>query len=83
MPDDLPPDELTLEKAQELLANPAGGRTTGPDPETGTMIVAKNGRFGPYVTEVLLEDVRARPRTSSLFKSMSLDTVTFEDALGC
>ena len=45
--------------------------------------MAKNGRFGPYVTEVLPEDApkSAKPRTGSLFKSMSLDTVTLEDAV--
>jgi DNA topoisomerase-1 len=45
--------------------------------------VAKNGRYGPYVTEVLPEDApkSAKPRTSSLFKTMTLDTITLEDAL--
>ncbi len=84
VPEDLPPDELTLEKAKELLANPAGAeRELGTDPETGLMVVAKNGRFGPYVTEVLPEDApkKAKPRTGSLFKSMDLDTVTLEQAL--
>ena len=84
VPDDLPPDELTLEKAQELLANPAGEETElGEDPATGNRVVAKNGRYGPYVTEVLPEDAPARqkPRTGSLFKSMSLETVTLADAL--
>jgi DNA topoisomerase-1 len=84
VPDDLPPDELTPEKAKELLANPAGEETTlGEDPETGLRIVAKNGRYGPYVTEVLPEDApkTRRPRTGSLFKSMNLDTVTLDDAL--
>ena len=48
VPEDLPPDELTLEMAKELLANPAGvEHQLGTDPETGRMIVAKNGRFGP------------------------------------
>ncbi len=71
VPDDLPPDELTEEKARELLANPAGEETQlGTDPESGLVIVAKNGRFGPYVTEVLPEDApkkagRARRRCSS------------------
>jgi DNA topoisomerase-1 len=82
--EDLPPDELTVEVAKELLANPAGAeQELGLDPDSGLMIVAKNGRFGPYVTEVLPEDApkSRKPRTSSLFKSMSLDTVTLEDAL--
>jgi DNA topoisomerase-1 len=84
VPDDLPPDELTLDKAKELLENPAGAeKELGLDPETGTMIVAKNGRFGPYVTEVLPEDApkSRKPRTSSLFKAMSLETITLDDAL--
>ncbi|MFC6286912.1 type I DNA topoisomerase [Nocardioides sp. GCM10027113] len=84
VPDDLPPDELTLEKAKELFANPAGEETElGTHPETGLQVVAKNGRFGPYVTELLPEDApkSAKPRTGSLFKSMSLETVTLEDAV--
>ena len=84
VPDDLPPDELTLEKAKELLANPAGEEIDlGSHPETGLRVVAKNGRYGPYVTEQLPEDApkSAKPRTGSLFKSMSLDTVSLEDAV--
>jgi DNA topoisomerase-1 len=84
VPDDLPPEELTAEKARELLATPAGTEhELGVDPETGRVIVAKNGRFGPYVTEVLAEDApkESKPRTSSLFRTMSLDTVTLDDAL--
>ena len=84
VPDDLPPDELTLDKAKELLANPAGEETKlGLHPETGLEVVAKNGRFGPYVTELLPEDApkKAKPRTGSLFKDMSLETVTLEQAV--
>lgn len=84
VPDDLPPDELTVEKAKELLANPAGEEIElGVHPESGLQVVAKNGRFGPYVTELLPEDApkSAKPRTGSLFKSMSLDTVSLEDAV--
>ena len=84
VPEDLPPDELTVEKAKELLENPAGmERELGTDPSTGLMIVAKNGRYGPYVTEVLPEDApkSQKARTSSLFKTMSVDTVTLDEAL--
>ncbi|MGN6780716.1 MAG: topoisomerase C-terminal repeat-containing protein, partial [Marmoricola sp.] len=84
VPDDLPPDELTPEKARELLATPAGAEVElGTDPESGHLVVAKNGRYGPYVTEVLPEDApkKAKPRTGSLFKSMTLETVTLEQAL--
>ncbi|WP_322920868.1 type I DNA topoisomerase [Nocardioides renjunii] len=84
VPDDLPPDELTVAKAKELLANPAGEeQVIGNHPDTGLQIVAKNGRFGPYVTEVLPDDApkSAKPRTGSLFTSMTLDTVSLEDAV--
>ena len=84
IPDDLPPDELSLETARELLANPAGSeRELGTDPATGRLIVAKNGRYGPYVTEVLDEDTShgAKSRTASLLATMTLDSVTLDDAL--
>ena len=53
--DTLTPDELTLEVAEQLFATPQEGRTLGVDPETGHEIVAKDGRYGPYVTEILPE----------------------------
>lgn len=84
VPDDLPPDELTLEKAAELFANPAGEEIAlGAHPETGLQVVAKSGRYGPYVTELLPEDAKKadKPRTGSLFKTMSLDTVSMDDAV--
>ncbi|MGW1892097.1 type I DNA topoisomerase [Streptomyces sp. NPDC002004] len=88
IPDDLPPDELTIELAEELLAKPSGERVLGTDPEAPHHpIVAKDGRYGPYVTEVLPDGTpktgknAVKPRTASLFKSMSLDTVTLDDAL--
>jgi DNA topoisomerase-1 len=84
VPEDLPPDELTLDKARELFANPAGEEIQlGKHPETGLEVVAKNGRYGPYVTEVLPDDApkSAKPRTGSLFASMSLDTITMDDAV--
>ena len=82
--DDLPPDELTVDLARELLAKPAGEeRELGLDQETSRTIVARNGRFGPYVTEILEEDTPkgVKPRTGSLLASMSIDTVTLEQAL--
>jgi DNA topoisomerase-1 len=84
VPEDLPPDELTLAKARELFANPAGEEIDlGTHPETGLRVVAKNGRFGPYVTEALPEDApkSAKPRTGSLFKSMTLESITLDDAV--
>jgi len=94
IPEGMAPDELNLEKAQELLAQPSGERALGFDPTTGLEIVAKSGRFGAYVTEVLpeipVEEGKKRkkkskdtpkPKTASLFSSMSLDTIMLEDAL--
>jgi DNA topoisomerase I len=83
VPEDMAPDELTPERAEELFSQPNEDVVLGTDPATGHQIVAKSGRFGPYVTEQLGEDApaSAKPRTASLLKSMSLDTVTLEDAL--
>ncbi|MEE2855447.1 MAG: type I DNA topoisomerase [Actinomycetota bacterium] len=53
--DSLTPDELTLEVAEQLFATPQEGRVLGVDPNTGHEIVAKDGRYGPYVSEVLPE----------------------------
>ncbi|MCT2361585.1 type I DNA topoisomerase [Kocuria marina] len=56
VPLDLAPDELTAEKARELMEiGKADGRELGVNPDTGRMIVAKDGRYGPYVTEVIPE----------------------------
>jgi len=85
--EDLAPDELTVELAEELLAKPSGDFELGADPESGNQIIARDGRYGPYVTEVLPEGTpktgknAVKPRTASLFKSMTLDTVTLADAL--
>ncbi|NGO76500.1 type I DNA topoisomerase [Streptomyces sp. YC504] len=87
VPDDLAPDELTVELAEELLAKPSGDFALGTDPVTGREIIARDGRYGPYVTEILPEGTpktgknAVKPRTASLFKTMSLDTVTLDDAL--
>ncbi|MER6460524.1 type I DNA topoisomerase [Streptomyces sp. NPDC001288] len=87
VPEDLAPDELSVELAEELLAKPSGDFELGADPETGHQIIARAGRYGPYVTEVLPEGTpktgknAVKPRTASLFKTMSLDTVTLADAL--
>ncbi|MCC5581026.1 type I DNA topoisomerase [Microtetraspora sp. AC03309] len=94
VPEDMTPDELTAEKAEELFTRPSGDRELGKDPVTGNVIVAKSGRFGPYVTEILPEEPAPaegkkrtkkaevpKARASSLFKTMSLDTITLDDAL--
>ncbi|MET0713918.1 MAG: type I DNA topoisomerase [Mycetocola sp.] len=110
IPEDLAPDELTLAKAQELIDAPVlTDRVIGVNPENGKEIVAKDGRFGPYVTELEPEPESeepivdtatgevtdapkkkapakkkaavVKPRTASLFKSMSLDAIDLDTAL--
>jgi DNA topoisomerase-1 len=81
LPPDLAPDELTPERAEELLAQGSQEHELGADPESGRTIVVRTGRYGPYVTEVLDEDAKEKPRTASLLTSMSPETVTLEDAL--
>lgn len=86
IPDGLAPDELTAAKARELAAaEPAEDRVVGLHPQTGKRIVAKNGRFGPFVTELPDEGEELpkgqKPRTASLFKSMDPATVDLETAV--
>ncbi|MFV0432376.1 MAG: type I DNA topoisomerase [Leucobacter sp.] len=86
IPDGLAPDELTPVKAHELAdAEPAEDRVVGLHPQTGKRIVAKNGRFGPYVTELPDEGEQLpkgqKPRTASLFKSMDPATIDLDAAV--
>ncbi|MBD8219591.1 type I DNA topoisomerase [Microbacterium sp. CFBP 13617] len=105
IPEELAPDELTPEKAQELIDAPvAGDRVLGENAENGKLVVVKDGRFGPYVQEVDAEEpdevdqatgevveqpkkrgvkkeVAPKPRTASLFRSMSVDTIDLDTAL--
>ncbi len=106
VPEDLAPDELTAEKARELIDAPvAGDRVLGENPDTGKLVVVKDGRYGPYVQEVepgdseevddatgeildeapkkktAKKDAAPRPRTASLLKSMSVDTIDLDTAL--
>ncbi|WP_270627723.1 type I DNA topoisomerase [Microbacterium algeriense] len=108
VPEDLAPDELTAEKAQELIDAPvAGDRVLGENPENGKIIVVKDGRFGPYVQENdpvpddaavdeatgevveasskrkrgAKKETAPKPRTASLFRSMSVDTIELDTAL--
>jgi DNA topoisomerase-1 len=79
LPPDVAPDELTPERAEELLAQGKQEHVLGTEPESGREIVVRTGRYGPYVTELIEGD--DKPRTASLLSSMSPETVTLEDAL--
>ena len=81
IPDDLAPDELTIERAEELLAAPSNDRVLGDDPETGLTVQVRAGRFGPYVQLGEAVDGGPKPRTASLFATMSPATLTLDEAL--
>ena len=79
LPEDVVPDELTPARAEELLAAPSDARELGVHPETGRPVLLRSGRYGPYVTEEPPEGSDERPRTASLFSSMSPETLTLDD----
>ena len=79
LPPDIAPDELTPARAEEILAQGSQERELGVDPESGRTITVRAGRYGPYVAEVMEGD--EKPRTASLFKTMSPETVTLDEAL--
>ncbi len=82
VPENLPPADLTVAVALELLAMPKGGKPIGEDPETGLTVFVMSGRFGPYVQLGELEDdPDGKPRRASLFKSMDPYEVTLEQGL--
>ena len=81
LPDDLAPDELTVARAVQILETGAEERVLGDDPETGLPVLARNGRFGPYVQLGEASEGSDKPKTASLFKSMSVEGVDLETAL--
>jgi DNA topoisomerase-1 len=83
VPEDLPLDELTIDRAVELLSAPKGGEPIGTDPASGLPVYAKSGRFGPYVQLGDADTLPAgeKPKMSSLFQTMSLSTITLDEAL--
>jgi DNA topoisomerase I len=81
IPDDMAPDELTIARAEEILAAPSSDRVLGPDPASGLDVQVKAGRYGPYVQVGELTEGGERPRTASLFASMDPATLTLEQAL--
>ena len=81
VPEDVAPDELTVDRAKELLAQTTDERALGQHPETGHDIVVRAGRYGPYVTERLPEGAAGKPKTGSLPTGLSPEEVTLEQAL--
>lgn len=83
IPVDLAPDELTIEKAEELIALGAGGpRELGVDPETGLVIFAMSGRFGPFIQlGEMAEKSKKKPKRGSLLAGMTIDSITLPEAL--
>jgi DNA topoisomerase-1 len=83
VPEGLAPDEVTVDKALELLAAPKGDEPIGTDPASGLPVYAKSGRFGPYVQlgDAATLPEGQKPKMESLFASMSPATLTLDDAL--
>jgi len=80
VPEDLAPDELTVQRAEELLAAGSADRVVGDDPTTGLPVLVKAGRYGPYV-QLGEADDGAKPKTASLLSGMDPRSVTLEEAL--
>ncbi len=81
VPDELPPDELTVERAMALIAQAeTGGRVVGDYPETGEAIHIKEGRYGPYV-QLGENGGDSKPKMASLWPGMTMENVTLEDAV--
>jgi DNA topoisomerase-1 len=79
IPDDMPPDELTVERAMSLLNKTSDERLLGQHPDTGEPILVRSGRYGPYVTTQPLDG--GESKTASLFKDMDVESVTLEEAV--
>ena len=81
VPPEIAPDELTLDRALELIEAPNDDRLLGQEPATGLPVIARAGRFGPYVQAGEAGAGKEKPRTASLFAGMKLETVTLDEAL--
>jgi len=82
IPDNLPPADLTVEHALELLSMPKGGKPLGDDPATGQTVYVMSGRYGPYVQLGEIDEAPdGKPKRSSLFAGMDPYTVTLDEAL--
>jgi DNA topoisomerase-1 len=81
LPEDLAPDELTVERAASLLDAGSTDRELGVDPATGDTVVVKAGRYGPYVAAAPADSAEGKSRTASLFRTMDPAAVTLDQAL--
>lgn len=84
IPDRLPPDELTVEKALEMLAEGASSRdrkVLGTDPDTGLEVLALDGRYGPYLQLGEIQKGKSKPKRVSLPKETELGGVSLDEAL--
>ena len=81
IPEDLPPDEVTIERAEELLSAPSAERELGADPATGKIVQLRVGRFGPYVQLGSDDEDGEKAARASLLKSMEPDKLTLQQAL--
>jgi DNA topoisomerase-1 len=84
LPEDLAPDELTVERAHQLLDAPTAERADrelGPDPATGLPVLVRAGRYGPYIQLGRADELSTKPKTSSLLSGMVPEEVTLEEAL--
>ena len=80
IPEATEPDSLSVERALELLAAPSSDRELGVDEATGLTIYLKAGRYGPYVQVGEMTDPKEKPKTASLFSTMSPETMNLDDA---
>jgi DNA topoisomerase-1 len=84
LPDDLAPDELTLDRARELLSAPPAERAErelGTDPASGLPVLVRAGRFGPYVQLGKADETAKKPKTSSLLPGMVPEELALDEAL--
>jgi DNA topoisomerase-1 len=81
VPEDLPPDELTVARAEELLHAGSTDRVIGTDPATGLPVLVRAGRFGPYVQLGDADSADGKPRTASLLQGMDPLSLDLDDAL--
>ncbi len=82
IPEETPPDELTVDRALEMIRGAkTGNRELGNDPTSGEPVLLKTGRFGPYVQLGLGEDRTVKPKMASLWPTMQPESLTLDEAL--